>query len=92
MLNSNIFAMNVPLNAKSSYHDNYRKHPNILTESFKPNPRFNKSVSLDYVKGTTYKDYFKLPAIDAYQKRYQPYKAKNEGSEDHINKSRKALM
>ena len=72
MLSNNIFAMNVPSKIKSSYHDNFKKHAYIPTESFKPNSNLKKSISLDYTKGTTYKEQFKLPSIDAYKKdKYQ---------------------
>lgn len=89
MLSNNIFAMNVPLKVKSSYNDNYRKHDHILTESFKPNPRANKSMSLDYTKGTTYRDQFKLPSIDAYKRNNYQQRMNNEEEIDHINKSKR---
>lgn len=92
MPSNNIFAMNIPLNVKSSYHDNYRKYNNIHTESFKPHPRAKKTLSLDYTQGSTYKEQFKLPTIDSYSKIYHNNMKKNEEELDHINKSRVGIM
>ena len=92
MPDSNIFAMNVPLNAKSSYNDNYKKHAALLTESFKPSTKFTKSTSLDYVKGTTYGATYKLPSLEAYKNLKASPQRRVHTETDNLKKSKSVVI